>query len=156
MKKISPNGHEAEPPIFWPPDASSQLIGKDSDAGIDWKRKRGQQRMKWLDGITNSMDMNWANSRWLRDREAWHAVVHGVAESQTQLSSWTTGDTGHHSLNCTSPGICALSPEAPGPHTSWHWSYVLHKCEESCGAWKAKPILKQKWVHSHFSLHYPC
>ena len=35
VKKISPNGHEAEPPIFWPPDASSQLIGKDSDAGID-------------------------------------------------------------------------------------------------------------------------
>ena len=57
------------------------MLGK-----IEGKR-RGQQRMKWLDGITNSMDMNWANSRWLRDREAWHAVVHGVAESQTQLSS---------------------------------------------------------------------
>ena len=113
---------KAETPVLWPPHVKSWLIGKDSDAGRDWgQEEKGQQRMRWLDGITDSMAWVWVNSGSL-----WWTGRPGVLRfrgSQRVGHNWTT------ELIWLSPDrrsrVPFELPESAGAGPRQTWSRVL-------------------------------
>ena len=113
IKRVKPKGNhfwifagrtdaEAETPILWPPDVKSQLIRKTLMLGkTEGGRRVGSQRMRWLDGITDSIDMNLSKlQEMVKDRKAWHASVHEVEKSWTWLSNWKAS-TRSQKKDCT-------------------------------------------------------
>ena len=103
IKPVNPKGNqlwiftgrtdaEAEAPILWPPDAKSQLTGKDPDSGKDWEQEEKGTRENEMVGWHHWLNGHELSKLWeiVKDREAWCAAVYRVAKSQTRLSNWTT------------------------------------------------------------------
>ena len=105
FKSVNPKGNQpwifigrtdAEAPILWPPDVKSWLIGKDPDAGKDWRQVQKGKTEDEMFGWHHRLDVSFSKLQEIvEDREVWRSAVHGVTKSQTQLSNWTDALSKH-------------------------------------------------------------